>query len=79
MVEIDLARPDSPITVVDQEESRSGALRSRKLPWCPKENRLIGPPVINTWGSSGVKNWELVWGPLDTFSPGCLESPTPGT
>ena len=45
---------NSPITVVDQEESRPGALRSRKLPWCPKENRLIGPPVINTRGSSGV-------------------------
>ena len=54
MIEIDLAHPDSPITVVDQEESRPGALRSRKLPWCPKENWLIGPPGINTWGSSGV-------------------------
>ena len=53
MIEIDLAHPDSPITVVDQEESRPGALRSRKLPWCPKENPLIGPPTVsNTQGSS---------------------------
>ena len=39
--------------------SRSGrkqirGFKEQKLPWCPKENRLIGPPVINTRGSSGV-------------------------
>ena len=59
MIEIYLAGPDSPTTVVDQEESRPGALMSRKLPWCPKENRLIGPlqllipgvPQVNRLGA----------------------------
>ena len=37
------------------------------------------PTIINTRGSLGVLGWELVWGPPGTFSPDCLESPTPET
>ena len=63
----------------DPEESRSGVLVSRKLPQCPKENQLIGPPqlliprVPQMFLGSG-----LVWGSLGTFSPICFQNPTPG-
>ena len=56
MIEKYLACPDSPITVVDQEESRPGALVSRKLPQCPKENRL----VVGRGTPSRARNWALV-------------------
>ena len=46
MIEKHLTHPDSPIMVVVWEKSRPVALVSRKLPQCPKENQLIGPPQI---------------------------------
>ena len=46
MIEKHLTHPDSPIMVVVWEKSRLVALVSRKLPQCPKENQLIGPPQI---------------------------------
>ena len=54
MIEKYLACPDSPITVVDHDESRPGALVSRKLPQCPKEKIDWPSTFINTPGPSGV-------------------------
>ena len=66
--------------VVDWEESRPGALVSRELPQCPKENQLIGPPqLLIPRVPQVLLGWELVCGPPGTFSPDCLESLTPET
>ena len=79
MIEKYLARPDSPIMVVDWEESRPGALVSRELPQCPKENQLTGPPqLLIPRVPQVLLGWELVCGPPGTFGPYCRESPTPG-
>ena len=51
----------------------------RKLPQCPKENQLIGPPQLLIPGAAQVLLGQgLVWGPLGTFSLDCPESLTPG-
>ena len=47
---------------------------------CPSDqNQLIGPPQLLIPGLPQLSlGWELVWGPPGTYSPDCLESPTPG-
>ena len=79
MIEKYLACPDSPITAVDREESRPGALLSRKWPQCPKEKTDWPSTAINTGVPQVQLGWELVWGPWDIFSPDYLESLTPGS
>ena len=50
-----------------------------KLPQCPEENQLIGPPQLLTPRAPQVLLGQgLVWGPLGTFSLDCPESLTPG-
>ena len=72
-----MAHLDSPVTVVDQEESRPGASASTEniAPVSKRKSTDYSPP---TQGPQVYVGWELVWGPPDTFSPDCLESPTPG-
>ena len=49
------------------------------MPQYLKRNRRIGPPQLLILGVPQVQlGQELVWGPLGTFSPDCLESLTPG-
>ena len=36
------------------------------------------PQLFIPWVLGVLLGQELVWGPLGTFSPNCLESPTPG-
>ena len=78
MIEKYLACPDSPITVVDHDESRPGALVSRKLPQCPKEKIDWPSTVINTRGSSGVTRTGACVGTPEHFLSDCLASLTPG-
>ena len=78
MIEKYLACPDSPITVVDHEESRPRALVSRKLPQCPKEKIDWPSTVNNTRGSSGVTRTGACVGTPELFRSDCLESLTPG-
>ena len=80
MIEKCLAYPDSPITIVDGEESRPWALAGReKFAPVSKRNRLIGPPQLLIPRVCQVQlRQELVWGPLGTFSPDCLQSLIPG-
>ena len=76
-----LACPESPITEADREESGPGASVSTEYVALVSKRKLTDWPltIINTRGSSGVIRRELVWGPLGTFSPDCLESQTPET
>ena len=78
MIEKYLACPDSPITAVDREESRPGALLSRKWPQCPKEKTDWPSTAINTRASSGVTSTGACVGIPGHFQSDCLESLTPG-
>ena len=64
---------------VDQEESRPGALVSTEKVALMSKRKLNGSPQLLIPGVPQVSlEWGFVWGPLGTFSPKCLESPTPG-
>ena len=66
---------------MDREESGPGAsVSTEKVAPMSKRKSIDWPPtVINTHDSSGViRMGACVWGPPGTFSPDCLESPTPG-
>ena len=71
MIEKCLAYPDSPITIVDGEESRPWALAGReKFAPVSKRNRLIGPPQLLLPGLPQVLlGQELVWGSPGTSGP----------
>lgn len=72
MIEKYLACPDSPITAVDHEESRPGALLSRKWPQCVKR-KTDWPLAINTRASSGVTRTGACVGSPGTSGPIVLE------
>ena len=65
---------------MDREESGPEAsVSTEKVAPLSKRKSTDWPPQLLTPGIPQVLlGWELVWGPLGSFSPDCFESLTPG-